>query len=105
VLAGPGAIIVGSARLNVPHATSGALAGAGAIIVGSAVKTTNHATSGVLVGDGAVVTGEAARVSLYPDPSDVRAGVQYGPGGIYVGTLDGVASELNIILRPFGGRF
>lgn len=27
------------------------------------------------------------RTSLFPDPSDVRAGVVYGPGGIYVGTL------------------
>jgi hypothetical protein len=41
----------------------------------------------------------------YPDPSDVRAGVQYGPGGIYVGTLESTAGELNISLRSFGGRF
>ena len=27
------------------------------------------------------------RTSLYPDPGDVREGVVYGPGGIYVGTL------------------
>ncbi len=81
------------------------LAGPGAIIVGSAAQTITHVTSGVLVAAGAVVTGEAARVSLYPAPSDVRAGVQYGPGGIYVGTLDGVAGDLNINLRPFGGRF
>lgn len=27
------------------------------------------------------------RTSLYPDPADVREGVVYGPGGIYVGTL------------------
>jgi hypothetical protein len=105
VLAGSEAIIVGSARLNIPHATSGALAGAEAIVVGSAVKTTNHATSGVLVADGAVVAGTANYISLYPDPSNVRAGVQYGPGGIYVGTLESTAGELNISLRPFGGRF
>jgi hypothetical protein len=27
------------------------------------------------------------RTSLFPDPGDVREGVVYGPGGIYVGTL------------------
>ena len=27
------------------------------------------------------------KTSLYPDPGDVREGVVYGPGGIYVGTL------------------
>jgi len=27
------------------------------------------------------------KFSLYPDPGDVREGVVYGPGGIYVGTL------------------
>jgi hypothetical protein len=105
VLAGSEAIIVGSARLNVPHATSGALAGAGAIVVGSAVKTTNHATSGVLVADSAVVAGAANHISLYPDPSDVRAGVQYGPGGIYVGTLTVGQGETTIALRSFTGRF
>jgi len=36
------------------------------------------------------LTGFAAnlfKTSLYPDPGDVREGVVYGPGGIYVGTL------------------
>jgi hypothetical protein len=81
------------------------LSGAGAIIVGSAAQTITHVTSGVLVGDGAAVVGTAARISLYPDPSDVRAGVQYGPGGIYTGTLTADPVELKIGLRSFTGRF
>jgi len=47
----------------------------------------------------------AQSYNQYPDPADVRAGVQYGPGGIYVGTLESTAGELNISLRSFGGRF
>lgn len=43
--------------------------------------------------------------SLYPSPADVRAGVQYGPGGIYVGTLTVTPGELTIALRSFTGRF
>lgn len=42
---------------------------------------------------------------LYPSPSDVRAGVRYGPGGIYVGTLTATPVELKIGLRSFTGRF
>lgn len=36
------------------------------------------------------ITGAPAsliKFSIYPDPGDVREGVSYGPGGIYVGTL------------------
>jgi hypothetical protein len=50
-----------------------------------------HATTGTLVGQGAVIVGVASRISTgptYPDPSDVRAGVIYGPNGNnYTGTL------------------
>jgi hypothetical protein len=42
---------------------------------------------------------------LYPSPSDVRAGVRYGPGGIYVGTLTVTPGETTIALRSFTGRF
>lgn len=42
---------------------------------------------------------------LYPSPSDVRAGVRYGPGGIYVGTLTVTPGEITIALRSFTGRF
>jgi len=29
------------------------------------------------------------KIKIYPDPSDVKAGVQYGPGAIYTGTYSG----------------
>lgn len=40
----------------------------------------------------------------YPDPADVRAGVRYGPGGIYVGTLTVGGGETIIRLRSFTER-
>ena len=33
-------------------------------------------------------------MSLYPDESDVRLGVVYGPDGIYTGTLRGGGGNL-----------
>lgn len=42
--------------------------------------------------------------SPYPDPSDVRAGVQYGPGGIYTGTLTVDGGSTIIRLRSFTER-
>ena len=42
---------------------------------------------------------------LYPSPSDVRAGVRYGPGGIYVGTLTVGGGEAIIRLRSFTERY
>jgi len=66
------------------------LTGQGSIVVGSATRTgsaVTHATSGALVGPGASMSGSATLVRQYPAPSDVRAGVTYGPGGIYTGTL------------------
>jgi hypothetical protein len=104
-LTGQGSAVAGSAARTRAHDAVGVLAGAGAIVVGSARLNRPHAASGVLVADGAVVAGTANHISLYPDPSDVRAGVQYGPGGIYVGTLESTAGEMNISLRSFGGRF
>jgi hypothetical protein len=45
------------------------------------------ADSGAYSIDGAAATLTKVSASGYPDPSDVREGVVYGPGGIYVGTL------------------
>jgi hypothetical protein len=36
--------------------------------------------------------GSAYLVKLYPDPAYVLAGVVYGPGGIYTGTLEAGAT-------------
>lgn len=41
---------------------------------------------------------------LYPAPSEVRAGVRYGPDGIYVGTLTVGGGETIIRLRSFSER-
>ena len=43
--------------------------------------------------------------NLYPDPSQVLAGVVYGPGGVFVGTLTLNPPEPRISLRTFTGRF
>lgn len=107
-LTGPGSTVAGSAARTRAHDAAGVLAGPGAIIVGSAARVAGavtHATTGVLTGPGAEVVGVANYIALYPDPSDVRAGVQYGPGGIYIGTLSVEPAELAISLRSFGGRF
>jgi len=45
--------------------------------------------------------GAAARGTLYPDPADVREGVHYGPGGIYVGTLTVGTGTAIIRIRSF----
>jgi hypothetical protein len=90
----------------VTHSTTGTLTGLGSTLSGTANRSRAFIASGTLTGPGAIiVAGTANHISLYPDPSDVRAGVQYGPGGIYVGTLESTAGELNISLRSFGGRF
>lgn len=131
-LIGAGAVVNGTAQHNTVRPSSGALIGAGAVVAGSAAHLTLHSTSGVLIGQGSVIVGEAvltpyappvhdgegsldggtaiivgsaSRSSLYPDPSDVRAGVKYGPGGIYVGTLTVGAGETIIRLRSFTERF
>lgn len=128
VLTAQGAVVTGAAVHNVPHATTGALTGLGSSVTGAAARTRVHATTGVLsgqgsivvgasaistthfttgelVGPGAVVEGSAVRISLFPDPSEVAAGVQYGPGGIYVGTLTATPGQITIGLRSFTGRF
>jgi hypothetical protein len=45
------------------------------------------ADSGAYSIDGVAATLTRVSASGYPDPGDVREGVVYGPGGIYVGTL------------------
>ena len=46
----------------------------------------------------------AGEVSPYPDPSQVLAGVQYGPGGVYTGTLVIGAGDSYVELRSFACR-
>jgi hypothetical protein len=86
-LTGQDSTIAGAAARTRAHATSGVLAGTNAIIVGTATYNAKHATSGVLAGTGADISGVAVHAPLYPDPSDVRNGLPYGPGGIYTGTM------------------
>jgi len=104
VLTAQGSTVAGSAARTRTHATSGVLSAGDAIIVGSARRNVPHATSGVLTGPGALLDGAANHISLYPNPSDVRAGVQYGPGGIYTGTLTPEGGSTIIRLRSFTER-
>ncbi len=66
------------------------LAAAGAFNLTGSDATLSTAKT-LLAGVGSYsLTGSPAsliKFSVYPDPGDVRAGVVYGPGGIYVGTL------------------
>jgi hypothetical protein len=124
VLDGQGAAIVGSAtRLRAFNATgslfgqgaalsgvasriryftaSGALLGPGAAVNGNASRLVTHFSTGALVGPGSAIVGVSNHISLYPDPADVREGVQYGPGGIYVGTLTVGSGRSIIRLRSF----
>lgn len=94
VLTGEGSALSGTSALAVivTHATSGALTGPGASLAGTASNFTIHTTSGALAGPGARVSGTATKTSVYPDPSMVKLGAVYGPGGIYTGTLVGGGS-------------
>lgn len=88
-LPGQTAVVTGSAARKTPgapHVTSGALPGQTATVTGSAKRFVTHSATGILPGKVAIVTGSANHISLYPAESDVRAGVVYGPGGIYTGT-------------------
>jgi hypothetical protein len=72
---------------SVVYTLSPALTGnAASTAVGSLAQSFGINLTG-LVGTGAVGTVIPTSSTLYPDPSDVRLGVSYGPGGIYVGTL------------------
>lgn len=106
-LAGAGATLTGSALRFRAHAANGTLAGAGATLAGSAARSrvaVNHSATGVLAAGGATLVGIALHAPLYPDPADVRDGVHYGPGGIYVGTLTVGTGDTIIALRPFTER-
>jgi hypothetical protein len=106
-LIGPGSIVDGAADHEagpVPHEASGDLVGPGSEIFGQAEKTHYFDSTGDLIGPGAIVVGDAYHAPLYPDPSDVRAGVHYGPGGMYVGTLTVENGETIIRLRSFTER-
>ncbi len=86
-LTGPGTLVTGAATRFRTHTSTGALAGQNAIIVGSAARFRTHTSSGALAGSSPKLLGSAARLPLLPDPSDVREGLIYGPGGTYTGTL------------------
>ena len=108
VLAGQiGSVVGAAARAGgaVTHDNTGALIGPAAVVAGSAARSHLFASTGSLVGPGTLLSGVATRGSEFPDPSVVLAGVQYGPGGIYVGTLTVGLSETRISLRSFTGRF
>ena len=106
-LTGQGSALSGSASRFRAFSTSGTLVGPGSVIAGSAARVAaavTHDTTGVLTSPGALLVGAANHISLYPDPSDVREGVQYGPGGIYTGTLTGGGGSTIIRLRSFTER-
>jgi hypothetical protein len=129
-LTGPGSLLSGAAARFRAFATSGALTGQGSVLSGAAARfrafntvgvltgpgsvitgdaaviraAVTHATTGALIGPGALLDGVAKHISLYPDPSDVREGVQYGPGGIYTGTLTPGGGSTIIRLRSFTER-
>ena len=77
----------------------------GAEIFGQAEKTHYFDATGDLQGQEALVSGSTNHISLYPYPADVRAGVQYGPNGMYVGTLTIGVGETIIRLRSITERF
>jgi hypothetical protein len=100
-LFGQGAALSGVASRVHYFTASGALLGPGAAINGNASVLVGHVTTGALVGPGSAIAGVSNHISLYPDPADVREGVQYGPGGIYVGTLTVGTGRSIIRLRSF----
>jgi hypothetical protein len=100
-LFGQGATLSGVASRIRYFTASGALLGPGAAINGAASRILTHYTTGTLVGPGSAIVGVSNHISLYPDPTDVREGVQYGPGGIYVGTLTVGSGRSIIRLRSF----
>lgn len=103
VLVGSGADIDGVADREpqtLPHIATGDLVGSGAIIFGQAEKTRFFTSTGALIGAGAIVSGAAAiGAGVYPAPTDVLEGITYGPGGVYVGTLQVVTSDLRVGAR------
>lgn len=108
VLVGPGAVVTGSATRFRAFTTSGVLVGQGSVVTGNSERQAQiipHISTGILVGNGAIIDGTANHISLYPDPSTVTAGIQYGPDGMFVGTLTATGGEAIIALRSFTGKF
>jgi hypothetical protein len=106
-LTGQDSILSGVAARFRAFNTVGVLTGPGSVITGDAAvirAAVTHATTGALIGPNALLDGVAKHISLYPDPSDVREGVQYGPGGIYTGTLTPGGGSTIIRLRSFTER-
>lgn len=96
VLTGQGSTIAGNATRFRSHETTGVLTGSGSAVAGNATHVLNHSTTGSLTGQGSVIAGYADRSSIYPDPADVRDGVTYGLGGIFVGTLTASAAQATL---------
>ncbi len=89
-----------------PHTTAGNITVGNATVVGLASHPLLHDVSGVLASSAAVMSGGAHRsiVGDFPDPSDVREGVIYGPGGIYVGALVVGTGDSTQSIRSFTER-
>lgn len=100
-LFGQGATVSGVASRIRYFTTSGDILGPGSAINGTASRVLAHVTTGDLNGPGSAVVGVSNHISLYPNPADVREGVQYGPGGMYVGTLTVGSGRSIIRLRSF----
>ena len=66
---------------------------------GSATRFRTHATSGALAGSNATLLGTVTHIPLLPDPKDVRAGLVYGPGGAYIGTLTATGGGTVLLRR------
>lgn len=103
-LIGAGSLLSGDARRYRVFDATGEIPGVTAQIVGTAAISVTHDTAGALVGPGSALTGASVLINLYPDPSDVREGVQYGPGGMYVGTLTVVDGQTIIRIRSITER-
>lgn len=103
-LTGAGSLLSGDARRYRVFDATGEIPGVTAQIVGTAAVSVTHDTAGALVGPGSALTGASVLIKLYPDPSDVREGVQYGPDGMYVGTLTVVDGQTIIRIRSITER-
>jgi hypothetical protein len=103
-LFGAGSVISGDARRYRVFDATGEIPGVFAQIVGTANVSITHDTSGALTGPGSEMSGVSVLINLYPNPSDVREGVQYGPGGMYVGTLTVVDGQTIIRIRSITER-
>jgi hypothetical protein len=86
-LTGPGAAVTGSSIRFRQFATTGALTGPGSTVTGLSMRSVTFNATGALVGQGSALVGNADHISPYPNPELMPAGLQYGPGGVFIGTL------------------